>query len=154
MARRMFNSKRRETIWLRSKHAAYLAGRGRLPICPHCDLPVRPTDMWDECHLPGRERAFGFSKGLENLTVGHHLCNLQHGHSVVVPAVAKSNRVRRKFIGAAGPGMGPRPMRGGRRDNFKVAIGGGTKPRLTNAQQHAEFLQRRYGAFTDQQEGQ
>lgn len=138
--RRMFNSKRRETVWLRARYAAHAAGRGRYPICPHCDLPVYETDDWDECHLPGRERAFGAGSGVEDVTVGHRRCNQLHARTEVVPAVAKSNRVRRKFIGAHKPGMGPRPMRGGRRDDFKVAVGGGVKPRLTNAQKHAAFV--------------
>jgi hypothetical protein len=31
-------------------------------------------------------------------------------------------------------------MRGGRRDNFKIAVGGGRKPRLTGAERHAAFV--------------
>jgi len=149
MTRRMFNSKRRETVWFRSKMAAYYAGRGRQPICPHCDLPVFEQDDWDECHLPHAPRAFGGGNGVEHVTVGHHRCNMLDAAQNVVPAVAKSNRVRRKHLGAQKPGMGPHPMRGGRRARFKIAIGGGTKPRLTHAQQHAAFMARRYGAFTE-----
>jgi hypothetical protein len=145
--RRLFGSKRRETVWLRAIHPA---GFGHaLPICPHCRLPVAATDDWDECHLPGFARAQGAGNGVEHVTVGHRRCNNLHAARELAPALAKEARVRRKFIGAQKPGMGPRRMRGGRRDDFKIAIGGGIKPRLTGAQQHAAFLARRYGAFAE-----
>ncbi len=151
MTRRLFNSKRREIVWLRSKHAAYMAGLGSLPICPHCKLPVFPTDDWDECHLPGFARAQGAGNGVEHVTVGHRLCNLRHAAKELAPQLAKERRVRRKHIGALKPGMGPRRMRGGRRDDFKIAVGGGIKPRKTNAEQHRDFIARRYGAFAEEQ---
>ena len=138
--RPMFNSKRRETVWLRGKHEAFTAGRGKQPICPHCDLPVFETDDWDECHHPHAARAFGAGNGVEAVTPGHHRCNLDHAARVVTPAVAKSNRIRRKHIGAWRPGMGKHAMPGGRRAGFKIGIGGGLKPRLTNAQRHRTFL--------------
>lgn len=153
MARRMFNSKRRETIWLRARFDAAQASRGPLPICNICDLPVLETDDWDESHHLHKPRAFGGGDGVEHVGVAHHLCNLRHGAEVVTPAVAKSNRIRRKHIGAQKPGMGRHAMRGGRRAPFKIAIGGGTKPRLTNAERHRAFIERRYGCFTDHAEG-
>ena len=149
--RKRSNSKRRETVWFRSKMTAYLAGRGRQPICPHCDLPVFETDDWDECHLPHAPRAFGGGDGVEHVTVGHHRCNMLDAAQNVVPAVAKSNRIRRKHIGAHRPGMGRHPMPGGRRSAFKIAIGGGKKPRKRHAQLHADFMARRYGAFNQRE---
>jgi hypothetical protein len=138
--RRLFNSKRRETVWLRGKHAAFTAGRGSLPICPHCELPVFETDDWDECHFLHKSRAFGASNALDNVTPGHHACNLRHGAEVVTPAKAKADRIRRRHIGAARPGTGRHPLPGGRRSGFKIAIGGGTRPRTTSAQRHAAFV--------------
>jgi hypothetical protein len=140
MARRMFNSKRRETVWLRSKHAAYMAGLGSQPICPHCKLPVFETDDWDECHHPHKPRAFGGGSGVDAVTVGHRLCNLRDAAQVVVPAVAKSNRIRRRHIGASKPGMGRFAMRGGRRSSERKTIAGEVVRRTTGAERHAAFV--------------
>lgn len=138
--RRLFNSKRRETVWLRGKHAAYAAGRGSQPICPHCDLPVFETDDWDECHHPHKPRAFGGGSGVDAVTPGHHLCNLRDGAQVVTPAKAKADRVRRKHIGAQKPGMGRFAMRGGRRSKERKTINGQVVRRTTGAQRHAAFI--------------
>ena len=147
MAHRMFNSKRRETVWLRSKHAAYMAGRGTQPICPHCDLPVFETDDWDECHHPHKPRAFGGGSGVDAVTVGHRACNQRHGAQVVTPAKAKADRIRRKAIGAWRPGAGRFAMRGGRRSEERKTIAGGVVRRTTGAQRHAAMLAGR--ALTD-----
>ncbi len=134
-----FNSKRREQLWQREKFAACQAGRGDLPICNLCDLPVFETDAWDESHHPGRAKAFGGRV----VGIAHHACNHQHGAAVVTPAVAKSNRIRRKHIGAAGPGLGKYPMRGGRRDRIKKTMRGEVILRLTGAERHALMMARR-----------
>lgn len=140
MMRRLFNSKRRETVWLRGKHAAFTAGLGSQPICPHCKLPVFETDDWDECHHPHKPRAFGAGNALDAVTPGHRLCNREHGAKVVTPAKAKADRVRRKHIGASRPGSGPHAMRGGRRSKERKTIAGGVIARTTGAQRHAAFV--------------
>ena len=131
-----FNSKRREQLWQREKHAAFLAGRGDLPICNICSLPVLETDAWDESHDPAKAKAFGGRA----VGIAHHRCNHHHGAAVVTPAIAKSNRVRRKHIGAAGPGLGKSPMRGGRRDRIKKTMRGEVVLRLTGAERHALMM--------------
>lgn len=138
--RRMFNSKRRETVWLRGKHAAYVAGRGSQPICPHCDLPVFESDDWDECHHPHAARAFGAGNGLDDVTPGHHACNMRHGAQVVTPAKAKADRIRRKHIGAQRPGMGRFAMPGGRRSQRRKTVSGQVVERTTGAERHAAML--------------
>lgn len=127
-----FNSKRREVCWHRACAAARMAGLGSLPICniPGCGRVVQESDDWDESHDPGRHKVFG---GRET-GVAHRACNREHGAQVVVPEKAKADRIRRKHIGAARKGTGPHPMPGGHRANFKIAIGGGRKPRLTVAE--------------------
>ncbi|HEX4114162.1 MAG TPA: hypothetical protein VH020_16635 [Stellaceae bacterium] len=131
-----FNSIRREKAWNGAKAAAFYAGLGSHPVCNLCQLPVFETDDWDESHDPAKPKCFGG----RDTGVAHRRCNRDHGAKVVTPAYAEGNRVRRKAIGALKPGMGKSPMRGGRRDDFKIAVGGGRKPRLTNAERHREFL--------------
>jgi len=131
-----FNAKRREVVWQREKFAAYQAGRGAQPICNLCNLPVFESDDWDESHQPGRAKTFGgHATG-----VAHRLCNHLHGAQVVTPAKAKSDRVRRFYIGASGPGRGRYPMRGGRRDRIKKTMRGEVVPRLTLAERHAAMM--------------
>jgi hypothetical protein len=131
-----FNSKRRENAWYAAKAAARVAGLGSNPICNLCSRPVLETDAWDESHDPGKAKVFG---GKET-GVAHRRCNHDHGAKVVTPMKAKADRVRRRHIGASGPGLGKSPMRGGRRDNFKITMGGGRKPRLTGAERHAAMV--------------
>jgi hypothetical protein len=147
--RRMFNSKRRETVWLRSKNQAYLAGRGPQPICPHCKLPVFETDDWDECHHLHKPRAFGGGDGLDAVTVGHHLCNLQHGAQVVTPAKAKADRIRRKHIGAQRKGTGRFAMPAGKHSHKRKKINGQVVERTTGAQRDANWRRSRALVATD-----
>ncbi len=128
-----FNSKRREALWLAERLAAYRAGRGNLPICNICDLPVLETDAWDESHHPDHPRVFGGRA----TGVAHRRCNHEHGAQVVTPAKAKANRVRRRHIGAGGPGLGKHPMPGGRRSALTKTFRYGVQPRLTGAEKHA-----------------
>lgn len=131
-----FNSKQREALWAAECWRAAIAGRGSLPICNLCDQVVRETDAWDESHDPGRAKAFGGRA----TGVAHHRCNHEHGAKVVTPAVAKAKRVHAKHIGAAGPGLGRTPMRGGRRDGIRRTMRNGVRPRLTGAERHAATI--------------
>jgi hypothetical protein len=133
MTRYRFNSRQREALWCEQSLAAWKAGRGRDPICNLCDLPVTPTDAWDESHDPARARAFGGTR----TGVAHRRCNREHGAQVVVPALAKSDRVRARHIGAAGPGLGKRPMPAGRRTRISKTFRHGVVARTTLAQKLA-----------------
>ena len=137
--RPMFNSRMREALWLREKNKAYLAGRGKLPICNICDLPVCEQDAWDESHNPAKAKAFGGKA----TGIAHRLCNRQHGAAVVTPAVAKSNRVRRFHIGASGPGLGRYTMSGGRWSPLTKTFRHGVQLRLTGAERHALTMAKR-----------
>lgn len=125
----------RAALWRRDSLNAYLEGRGRSPICPHCDLAVTPGQMWDKCHV-GAPRWSGGKR----LQVGHRVCNQLHNQKIDTPAFAKSNRVRDRHIGAKGPGLGPHPMRAGRRSGVSKTFRHGLVPRRTHAQKHAAFL--------------
>jgi hypothetical protein len=80
-----FNSKRREALWQSECLRSAKAGRGRLPICNICDLPVAETDAWDGSHHPARPKVFGG----RSVGIAHHRCNLEHGARVVTPARAR-----------------------------------------------------------------
>ncbi len=136
MVRHMFNSKQREQLWLREKGKARIAGRGTLPICNLCDLPVAETDDWDESHDPAKAKAFGGKA----TGVAHRVCNQRHNNAVVTPAVAKSNRIRRKHIGAQKPGMGRFAMRGGRRSNERKTMAGEVVRRTNGAQRRVAMM--------------
>lgn len=136
MGHRSLSPKQRAALWAREATNAYLDGRGRLPICNLCNLPLAIGDDWDESHAPEKPRCFGGRR----VGVAHRLCNRDHGSKVVTPALAKSNRVRNRHIGASGPGLGKAPMRAGRRSGLSKTFRHGLVPRLTHAQKHAAFL--------------
>jgi len=139
MYRPRFNSRRREALWSAECFRSYLAGRGSLPICNLCNLPVAETDAWDCSHDPARAKCMGG----KSVGVAHRRCNLLHAARVVAPAIAKAKRVRAKHIGAAGVGLGRYPMRGGRRDSIKKTMSGEVVPRTTGAERHALTMARR-----------
>lgn len=136
MARSLSPTKR-EIVWQRERYAAHVAGRGRFPICIHCDLPVHDKKAWDVAHR--HARAFGGIDGVENLGVAHAECNRRDGAQVTSDK-ARTDRVRQADIGARGPGLGKHPMRGGRRDTVKRTMAGRVVKRATNAQRHTEFI--------------
>ena len=143
----LFGSKPREQVWQLECLAAHVAGRGELPICVHCEQPVGPGQAWDRAHVTV-PRAFGG----KSVGVGHRKCNQLDNNQVVMPAVAKADRVHKKHFGIAGPGLGRRPMQCGRRSKLTKTIDRGVQPRLTPAQKHAVFLANRY--FGDQRSEQ
>lgn len=130
-----FGTKSRDALWARDCLEAWDAGRGRNPICCHCDTPVLPRDPWDECHDASPKWAGGRHKH-----VGHRDCNRNHNNAVDTPAFHKSNRVRDRHAGIRGPGLGPHPMRAGRLSRFSKTFARGLQPRLTHAEKHALFL--------------
>jgi len=133
-----FSSKKRDDLWSRECLAAHVAGRGQLPICNLCDLPVTPGQAWDESH-DGAPKTFGG----KSTGIAHHRCNHQHGVQIVVPAAAKAKRVHRKHIGVTGPGLGPHPMRAGRRSDITKTMNHGLQPRLSLSQKLAQTLRKR-----------
>lgn len=136
--RPMFGSKHREDLWLRCKYEAQFAGRGDLPICPHCNLPVQATEGWHECHV-GRAKS---NKG-KSTRVGHAACNLKDAREVVVPNNAKADRQRAFHEGRKGPGLGRYPMRGGRRSGETKTFQHGVARRRTLAEKLAAMRAKR-----------
>lgn len=130
-----YSTRDRYNIFQREKANAWIEGRGRLPICVHCDLPVDPLHcLWDVSHrtVP---RAFGG----KSVGIGHHECNMADGRDVT-RAFHRSNSVRASHIGADGPGLGKTPMQGGRRSRLSKTMRNGPVPRLTQAEKHARAI--------------
>jgi hypothetical protein len=144
-----FGSRHRDNLYGEAKVAAYLAGRGEHPICPHCDLPVTPGQAWDEVHVTVPRVFGGKSK-----TVGHRRCNQLDNNLVVTPAAAKANEARKRHLGIKGPGLGRNPMRCGRRSRQRKTMNHGVQPRLTHAQRHALFMRARYPFLRDEPTGE
>lgn len=143
-----FGTKLREQVWQLECLAAYRAGRGKLPICIHCDQPVTPGQDWDRAHIEV-PRAFGG----KSVGVGHRKCNQRDNNLVVTPAAGKAREVYKKHHGISGPGLGNSPMRCGRRSGQRKTMNHGVQPRLTLAQQHKAFLARRYFLEVDDVDG-
>ena len=124
--RRPLSSSAREALYDRCR------GDQEFPACNICGLPVDGTrQAWDESHDPeGPPRALG---GTET-GVAHRDCNRRHGAQVVVPMLAKADRVRQKFIGAS---ISRAAMPCGRASRFKRTIGGRVVPRLSRAEKLA-----------------
>jgi hypothetical protein len=137
--RAQFTTRRRDYLYSREKNFAQINGRGDFPICPHCDLPVTPDQAWDEAHIETPRCFGGKSTG-----VGHRTCNQLDNHQNVTPVFARAEEVRKKFVGIKGPGLGPAPMRCGRRSAQTKTMRHGVQPRLTGAQKHRDFLRRRF----------
>lgn len=133
-----FGSKRRDYLYSRDKNAAGIAGRGDYPICPHCDRPVSPGQMWDEVHI-GVPKVFGG----KSTGVGHRECNRRDNNEVVTPAFAKAEAVRKKHVGIKGPGLGRAPMRCGRRSGQTSTMAHGIQPRKTYAEKHRALMAKR-----------
>lgn len=133
-----FGTKARDYLYSREKNHAQLNGLGDHPICPHCNLPVTPDQMWDETHIV--PRAFGG----KSTCVGHRECNQRDNHEVVTPAAAKARRVYQKHVGIKGPGLGPKPMQGGRRSRQRKTMRGPVVERQDYGTRHADFMRRRF----------
>ncbi len=133
------NARQRADLWSREATVAYLNGRGRLPICNLCDTPMQIGQAWEVSHRPGKAKSFGG----RDVGVAHARCNREHGAKVVTPALAKAHRVRARHIGASGPGLGKRPMRGGRRSGESKSFRHGVIRRLSAAQKHQRCMAKR-----------
>ena len=103
------------------KVAAYRLCQGR---CEGCTAPLLPGRFQYDHRLPV---AMGGASSLDNCEV---LCSACHGAKTCerdIPTIAKSNRVRNKFIGAKTPSR--RPLPGGRNSKYKIKLDGSVVPR-------------------------
>lgn len=115
----------------------------RVVCCNICGEHVDRDEKWHESHDPSKPKCYGG----KSVGVAHAHCNLRHGREVVVPNMAKADRVRAKHLGLKRPGMGRHPMRAGRRSRESKSMGkAGIVTRTTLAQKHAAMLARLYGA--------
>jgi hypothetical protein len=144
--RRSLSPSKREAIYQREAFTAYAAGRGRLPICNLCDAPVDGRcEAWEVSHGP-----VAHTFGGKRVGVAHVDCNRQDGRKVSSDA-AKCDRVRQRFIGARGPGLGRHPMDGGRCSPLRKTLRHGVVARLSIAERHAITMAKR-AILTDQPE--
>lgn len=136
-----FGTAKRDAIFACEALIAWKAGLGRDPICniPGCGLPVTVDQAWDESHHPDQPRVFGG----RSVGVAHSKCNRDHGAQVVKPQVAKCDRVRDRHLGLTGPGLGPHPMKAGRRSRITKTLHHGIKRRQTLGEKLAATLARR-----------
>lgn len=134
-----FGTARRDALYQCEALVAHKAGRGRVPICNLCDRPVTPDQAWDESHHPDQPRVFGG----RSVGIAHLACNRLHGAQVVAPQVAKCERVRRRHLGIAGPGLGQHPLPAGKRSPVTKTLRHGPQPRLTASEKLAVTLARR-----------
>jgi hypothetical protein len=123
--------RRRDALWARCQDAAGIV------TCPHCDLPVQPSDQWDECHV-GKPKWLGGKA----TRVGHHRCNEADRVANVMPVFHKTDQQRKKHHGISGAGLGACPMRHGRRTMTSKTFRHGIVPRLTHAQKHAATMKK------------
>jgi len=90
-------SKQREELYDREVEKSQLAGRGDLPICNICDLPVNgASQAWDESHEKHKPKWLG---GIVD-GIAHRRCNRRHNNTHDTPLFAKGKRQRQRYIGA------------------------------------------------------
>lgn len=123
MIPRRLTSKQREQLYDAEALKAHEAGRGELPICNICDLPVDgTTQAWDESHQKHKPRWLGGS--VEG--IAHRRCNRRHNNQHDTPKFAKSNRQRQRNIGARVSSS--RPIVGSIRSGIKKRIDAFARP--------------------------
>ncbi len=114
------SSTKREQLYDAEALKARESGKGELPICNICGLPIDGVKQaWHESHDPTKPRWLGG----EVTGIAHKRCNLDHAYSIDTPLFHKSNRVRQKYIGAKV--RKSRPMVGTKDSGIKLRIGGG-----------------------------
>ncbi len=126
-------TRRRNEFSRETKRAAYERSGG---ICechriPHvfraaCGCPVGPGNLFYEHIDPD---AICGRNDLDNCAVLTKTCWRIKTDHYDRPVIAKSNRVRDRYIGARSPSW--RPMPGGRATNIKIKVGGGVVDRRT-----------------------
>ena len=113
------SSTAREKLYDAEAAKAIADGRGKLPICNICDLPIDGRrDRWHESHDPKIPKHLGG----EVTGIAHARCNLRHNNQHDTPLYHKVKRKRQKDIGAWRSSSRPFPC--GRDSAFKKKIGG------------------------------
>ncbi len=117
------SSTKREQLYDAEALKAREAGKGDLPICNICGLPIdAPRQRWDVSHDPMKPRWMdGAITG-----IAHSRCNRKHNNEHDTPLYAKWRRLRRREIGAT---RSLNPLPGGRDDRIKKKISGEVVPR-------------------------
>ena len=118
--RRRLTTKQRRELYNSEAVKAKALGLGEHPICniSWCKQLVLPGQAWDESH-DGVPHAFGGNI----VGVAHSRCNRLHGAKVVTPMVAKSKRVKDRFLDITRTFA---PIPGGRNDDRKRGMNGVT----------------------------
>lgn len=124
MFRRRLSPKQRKALYESERDKAIEAGRGEFPICALCDLPILPGRLWHESHNRHLPHALG--GGVDG--IAHGRCNLRHAREHDVPLIAKSKRIREKFLDQR---RTMNPLAGGRDDRLKRTMSGKTVLRAT-----------------------
>lgn len=122
--RSRLTNRQREDLW--DSECAKARERGeRWPRCNICSCFIMvPGDRWHISHDPYLPRALGGAIA----GVAHDLCNRRWNQQHDTPLVAKSKRIRQKFIGAY---RSRSPMQGGRDDPRKRTFDGRVVDRAT-----------------------
>lgn len=121
-----FSSSAREKLYDAEAAKARAAGKGNLPICVHCFLPVDGVrEAWDVAHDPTKP---GWLGG-DIVGIGHRRCNRLHNNVHDTPLYFKVKRVRQHYIGAKV--SSGRPLPGTRASGLKKTMGGRVLDRRT-----------------------
>ncbi len=112
------SSTKREQLYDAESLKAREEGKGDLPICNICGLPIDGVrSAWDESHDPSIPRWLGGAV----TGIAHRRCNRKHNNDHDTPLYAKSGRQRRMNIGAKRSQF---PLPGGRDDRLRKKITG------------------------------
>ena len=126
----MTSARERAEVWER----AFAEGNGRV-YCNLCSGEVHTGEEWEISHV-GAPAALGGT----DMGVAHKPCNRRHGLAYVIPMVAKTKRMRRKHIGAAGPGITDTPLPAGRQSSIIKKLNGKVELRLPRYGKHARAM--------------
>lgn len=119
-------SAKRARLYVAECRKARDAGRGEVPICNICDMPIAAGTGWHESHIPVAKALGGQRTGC-----AHVVCNLRHAALVVTPAVAKVKRVRNRHLGIVRPGLGRARFPCGKGSRLMKQVNGRVVPRET-----------------------
>lgn len=129
----------RDRAFLAEANKAYAETGDPRPICNLCGGRINPNDRWDISHFPIAKVFGGTRTGL-----AHARCNREHGAAVVTPAKAKADRVRRRHVGASGPGLGRNPMPAGKRSRLTKTFRNGVQMRRSLGEKVREYKAARF----------